>query len=269
MDCKGDRKSSRLVKDIVLMAITMTVALFLGFISVWLLLFWRSFMLPLLSVRLTSRPRRIPLVGDMLTVKHFELSVQEFADELKRKFCPVMALWAGSEPVLIISGPEIFKCCTHLPSKRINLTFGNRPLTFRRSLRHRFRRKAVRNEILSKKGATEYRPIRDQELSLVAESKKKEHGIGVFKGVLTVEENYMELEDVMLQRFQMGVGNLREFTPLTSRLALGKKNSEIYEPQVEATKHPVMDILLGLHNEEIFVISTNVDDLQFCGFLIL
>ncbi|CAM6116259.1 unnamed protein product [Calypogeia fissa] len=296
MDYKGDRQSSRLVKDIFLMATAMTVPLFLGFISVCLLLFWRSFMLPLLSVRLTSGPRRIPIVGDMLTMKQFELSVQDFADEPKRKLCcPIMTLWAGSKPVLIISGPQMFNFGgTHLPSKLINLNFGNEGLTSRHSERHRFRRKlAVRNaQILSKKWAVKYRSFLDREvLSLVAESRKiklqggadSKGGNIVFTRTLTLEDHYMELDEVLLQRFQMGVSNLGEFIPSTSQLALmGEKTSEIFESQVEETKQKstlksgktqegaIMDnALLGLQRGEIFVISTNVNDLQFCGFLIL
>ncbi|CAM6099594.1 unnamed protein product [Calypogeia fissa] len=288
------------------MAITVTTAVLGGFISLLLLRFWRNFLLQP-SLKLPPGPRPLPIVGNLLMMKKYA-STADFANVLKRKYGPIVTLWMCSKPVVIISDPEIiqeamitqgsiFMARPNFQSVKI-LHHGYRNLTLSMGERHRFLRKMLVSEVLNTKRAAGFRPIREQEIDIVVEGLKQQLGNGdddnkrvgtvtnlrslirltvcnlivgvVFGRRLTLEE-YVDLDAVMIKRFQLAVGQPRDFMPWLSWLPdrksvkvqweLRRKASQILGPLIEERKQALklgktdnqtyVDTLLGLTDGKI------------------
>ncbi|CAM6113081.1 unnamed protein product [Calypogeia fissa] len=228
------------------MAIMVTTGVLLGFISLLFWWFWRKFSLQP-SLKLPPGPRPLPIVGNLLMMKKYG-SMADLANELKRKYGPIVTLWICSKPVVMISDPEIiqeamitqgsiFKGRPQFQSVKI-LLHGYRNLTYSMGERHRFLRKMLVSEILSTKRVAGFRPIREQEIDTLVESLKKKLGngdednkkvgtvtnfrsmirltvcnliVGVLFGRRLTLEEYIDLDAVMIKRLQLLVGKPRDF----------------------------------------------------------
>ncbi|CAM6113079.1 unnamed protein product [Calypogeia fissa] len=263
------------------MAIMVTSGVLLGFISLLFLWFWRKFSLQP-SLKLPPGPRPLPIVGNLLMMKKYG-SMADLANELKRKYGPIVTLWICSKPVVMISDPEIiqeamitqgsiFMGRPQFQSVKI-LLHGYRSLTYGMGERHRFLRKMLVSEILSTKRVAGFRPIREQEIDTLVESLKKNLGngdednkkvgtvtnfrsmirltvcnliVGVLFGRRLTLEEYIDLDAVIIKRFQLAVGKPRDFMPWLSWLPdrkavkvqweLRRKISQILEPLIEERK---------------------------------
>ncbi|CAM6101371.1 unnamed protein product [Calypogeia fissa] len=254
------------------MAMTTTTALVVCFVSL-LLLFLRSFLLPP-SVKLPPGPRPLPIFGNVLMMRKFG-SPHNFANELKRRYGPIVTLWMCSKPVVIISGPEIiqeamisqgtvFNARSCRPSFSI-VTDGHR---LQDAERNRFVRRLMVSGFLSNKRVAQFRPIREQEVDILVDSLREQiHEndggvvsnfrplirltvcnliVGILFGRRLDMDEYMNLDEVLVERFQRAVGTTRDFMPwlawlpdregVKSQLELRRKISRIIEPLIEERK---------------------------------